>query len=131
MSFLGYRAACGAPVRIGLDSDIHAVSHQVIERIQSATVSTTFHLRAFLDRHPIEGIDAAWLRSEIEQRGGRVLESNLSIPEDLDPLIASTLRHQFAHLFAAEAEPDGPLGRLVRNLFKRGTDGLREKQRVA
>ncbi len=48
-----------------------------------------------------------------------------------DPLIASTLCHQFAHLFAAEAEPDGPLGRLVRKLFKRGTDGLREKQRVA
>ncbi|MCZ6475482.1 MAG: SDR family oxidoreductase [Gammaproteobacteria bacterium] len=123
--------ACGAPIQIGPDSDIHAVSHQVIERIQSATVSTTFHLRAFLDRHPIEGIDAAWLRSEIEQRGGRVLESNLSIPEDLDPLIASTLRHQFAHLFAAEAAPDEPLGRLVRQLFKRRTDHRREKQRVA
>jgi hypothetical protein len=60
-----------------------------------------------------------------------VLESDLSIPEDLDPLIAFTLRHQFAHLFAAEAAPDGPLGRLVRQLFGRGTDRLREKQRVA
>ena len=123
--------ACGAPLRMSRDSDIHGVSHQVIERIQSATVSTTFHLRGFLDRYPIEGIDVAWLRSAIEQRGGRVLESDLSIPEDLDPLIAFTLRHQFAHLFAAEAAPDGPLGRLVRQLFGRGTDRLREKQRVA
>ena len=123
--------ACGAPLRMSRDSDIHGVSHQVIERLQSATVSTTFHLRGFLDRYPIEGIDVAWLRSAIEQRGGRVLESDLSIPEDLDPLIAFTLRHQFAHLFAAEAAPDGPLGRLVRELFKLGTDRPRRKQRVA
>ncbi len=123
--------ACGDLVRIGPDSDIHGVSHQVIERLQSATVSTTFHLRGFLDRHPIEGIDVAWLQSAIEQRGGRVLESDLSIPEDLDPFIASTLRHQFAHLFATEAAPDGPLGRLVRQLFEQGTDRLSEKQRVA
>lgn len=123
--------ACGAPVRMACDSDIDAVSCQVIERLQSATVSTTFHLRAFLDRHPIEGIDVAWLRSAIEQRGGRVLESDLSIPEDLDPLIASTLRHQFAHLFAAGAAPDAPIGRLVQELFKPGTDRLRGKRRVA
>jgi len=123
--------ACGAPVRMSHDSDVHGVSHQVIEQLQNATVSTTFHLRGFLDRHPIDGIDVDWLRSAIEQRGGRVLESELSIPEDLDPLIAATLRHQFAHLFVAETAPDGPLGRLVQELLKPGNDGLGEKQRVA
>ncbi len=123
--------ACGAPVELSRDSDVHSVSHQVIDQLQSATVSTTFHLQGFLDQHPIDGIDVAWLRSAIEQRGGRVLESDLGIPEDLDPLIASTLRHQFAHLFAAETEPDGPLGRLVRELLNPGTDNLRGKQRVA
>ncbi len=123
--------ACGASVRMSRDSDIHGVSHEVIERLQSATVSTTFHLRGFLDQHPIEGIDVDWLRSAIEERGGRVLESDLSIPDDLDPLIASTLRHQFAHLFAAETASDGPLGRLVQELLKPGTDRLRGKQRVA
>ncbi len=123
--------ACGAPVRMGRDSDVRGVSHEVIERLQSATISTTFHLRGFLDRYPIEGIDVDWLRAAIEQRGGRVLESDLSIPEDLDPLISSTLRHQFAHLFAAEAAPDGPLGRLVRELIKPGSESLGGGQRVA
>ena len=123
--------ACGDPIRIGPDSDIHGVSHQVIERLQSATVSTTFHLQCFLDRHPIEGMDVDWLRSAIEERGGRVFDSDLSMPEDLDPLIASTMRHQFAHLFTAESAPDGLLGQLVRELVKAGTDRLPEKQQAA
>lgn len=123
--------ACGTPVRMDRDSDIEALSHEVIDRLQSATVSTTFHLRGFLDRHPIEGIDVDWLRNAIEQRGGRVLKSDLRIAEDLDPLIAATLRHQFAHLFAAEAAPDGALGRLLRELVKPGSDQLSAKQRVA
>ena len=123
--------ACGAPVRMDRDSDVHEVSHEVIKQLQSATVSTSFHLRAFLDRHPIDGIDEIWLRTAIEQRGGRVLESDLSVPEDLDPLIAATMRHQFAHLFADEAAPDGPVGRLVRELVEPGADGLNGKRRVA
>ena len=123
--------ACGAPVRLDRDSDVHEVSHEVIKQLQSATVSTSFHLRAFLDRHPIDGIDEIWLRTAIEQRGGRVLESDLSVPEDLDPLIAATMRHQFAHLFADEAAPDGPVGRLVRELVEPGADGLDGKRRVA
>lgn len=123
--------ACGAPVLMDRESDVHAVSKEVIERLQSATVSTTFHLRGFLDKHPIEGIDVDWLRSAIEQRGGRVLESDLSIPDDLDPLIATTLSQQFAHLFAGEVAPDGPIGRLIRELLNPGTEQLHGKQRVA
>ena len=127
--------ACGAPIRLGLESDIHAVSQEVIERLEGATVSTTYHLRGFLHRHPIEGVDVAWLRSAIERRGGRVLESDLSTPEDLDPLIAGTFRHQFAHLFEAEAEADEPLGRLVREIFGPGTgavhQAVHEKEPVA
>ncbi|MFQ5890982.1 MAG: SDR family oxidoreductase [Gemmatimonadota bacterium] len=123
--------ACGTPVRLGPECDVHAVSHEVIRRLQCATVSTTYHLQGFLDRHPIDGVDVAWLRSAIEQRGGRVLESDLRPPEDLDPLIAATLRHQFAHLFEDEDASDEPLRRFLHALFGRSAGRAPETEPVA
>ena len=89
--------ACGAPIRLGPDCDVPEVSHEVIRRLREATIATTYHLEGFLARHPMNGTDPAALRRAIEERGGRVLESDLRPPADLDPRIAFTLRQQFAH----------------------------------
>jgi alcohol-forming fatty acyl-CoA reductase len=100
--------ACGAPVFLQPGSDVREVSKEIIRRLEGATVSTTYHLRAFLSRHQFDGLDAAALQRAIEERGGRVLESSLTPPPDLDPLIAATLRHQFAHWFATDRDPPLP-----------------------
>jgi 1-acyl-sn-glycerol-3-phosphate acyltransferase len=115
--------ACGVPVVLGPDTNLRIASREVIARLQDATVTTTFHLRAFLQHHPIEGIDADWLQQAIEQRGGRVLESTLEVPANLDPIIAATMRYQFAHLFRNESAFDEPSRRLLEALFgPRGAD---------
>ncbi len=99
--------ACGVPVFLHPGSDVREVSQEIIRRLEEATVSTTYHLRAFLSRHQFGGLDAGALRRAIEERGGRVLESSLAPSPDLDPLIAATLRHQFAHWF--ETDRDTPV----------------------
>jgi alcohol-forming fatty acyl-CoA reductase len=98
--------ACGRPVRLDAGSDVPAVSHEVIRRLRDATVSTTYHLEAFLSRHAMNGTDADALRRSVEERGGRVLASPLRPSLDLDPRIALTLRQQFAH----HLETAGPGG---------------------
>ncbi len=112
--------ACGSPVCLDPEADVYGVSDEVIRRLEDATVSSTYHLRGFLEGHPTDGVDVAWLRSAIEQRGGRVLESELRPPDDLDPLIAATLRHQFAHLFRGENASDEQLKQFLDVLFERG-----------
>jgi fatty acyl-CoA reductase len=94
--------ACGVPVRLDAECDVPAVSHEVIDRLREATVATTYHLEAYLSHHPAAGMDAFALRRAIEDRGGRVLESALRPPRDLDPRIAWTLRHQFVHFLDGE-----------------------------
>ena len=109
--------ACGVPIRLEPGSDVHAVSQEVIAQLAGATVSTTYHLRGFLAQHQLNGVDLTWLRSAIEERGGRVLESDLNAAEGLDRVIAGTLGNQFAHLFENEAVADERVGRLRRALF--------------
>jgi 1-acyl-sn-glycerol-3-phosphate acyltransferase len=100
--------ACGAPVFLHPGDDVREVSEEIIRRLQEATVATTYHLEAFLSRHEFAGLDADALRRAIEERGGRVLESSLAPSPDLDPLIAATLRHQFAHCFESDHAVPGP-----------------------
>jgi 1-acyl-sn-glycerol-3-phosphate acyltransferase len=95
--------ACGAPVRLDAGSDVPAVGQEVICRLREATVATTYHLEAYLSRHPMNGADPEALRRAIESRGGRVLASDLRPAADLDPRIAMTLRQQFAHHLGPEA----------------------------
>ncbi len=92
--------ACGEPVRLTSTCDVPEVSQEIIRRLRQATVATTYHLEAYLQHHPVEGLDPKTLRRQIEERGGRVLESALEPPPDLDIRIAGTLRHQFAHHLA-------------------------------
>jgi alcohol-forming fatty acyl-CoA reductase len=119
--------ACGAPVTLSRECDVQVVSTEVIRSLEGATVTTTYHLQAYLARHPIAGLDPGWLRGAIEARGGRVLESSLNPPADLDPLIAAGLRHQFAHLFESDGSDDERLTRLHQTLFP---GGLREREPV-
>lgn len=96
--------ACGGPIQLDAECDVPALSHEVIRRLKDATAVTTYHLEAYLSRHDFDGMDAEQLKREIEYRGGRVLESQLKPAPDLDPVIAHTMLHQFAHLFD---EPEG------------------------
>ncbi|HEV8148890.1 MAG TPA: SDR family oxidoreductase [Gemmatimonadales bacterium] len=109
--------ACGEPVSLGRECDVQSVSQELIRRLAAATVSTTYHLQAWLTRCPVDGLDPGWLRSAIEARGGRVLESPLRPAPDLDPLIAASLRHQFAHHFQTDGSGDPRLLLLHQKLF--------------
>lgn len=122
--------ACGAPVTLTQSCDVQRVSTEVIRRLESATVSTTYHLQAYLARHPLDGLDAGWLQRAIESRGGRVLESPLSPGPDLDPLIAASFRHQFAHLFQTNGTGDERLTLLHYTLFPADPAARREPEPV-
>lgn len=100
--------ACGQPVLLTGTSDVVATSQQVVQRLREATVTTTFHLDAYLRHHPpFRGMDADALRADIERRGGRVLASDLGGADALDPIIAGTFRHHWAHLYGQPAvEPE-------------------------
>jgi 1-acyl-sn-glycerol-3-phosphate acyltransferase len=115
--------ACGEPVQLGPHSDVHAVSRDVIARLEDGTVTTTYHLRTFLAAHPIDGVDVKWLRRAIEQRGGRVLDSTLASPSDLHPLTAASYKYQFAHLFRGDHPSDDRVRRLLEVLFGSGYPG--------
>jgi hypothetical protein len=67
--------------------------------LQEKTVCTTHHLQAFLQIQPIAGIDLAWLRNAIVERGGEVHNSALPVPKDLDPLQEACLRLTWLHWF--------------------------------
>jgi fatty acyl-CoA reductase len=105
--------ACGEPIHLDERCDVGEVSWEVIERLRDASAVTTYHLEAYLTHHAEDGMDAAALRSAIEERGGKVLESQLRPPADLHPLIAGTLRQQFAHFLdtagvaGERGEPEG------------------------
>jgi len=113
--------ACGDPVLLSRGDDVHEVSHRLIRRLRDATVATTYHLEAFIQTHPIEGVDAAWLQAEIERSGGRVLPSPLKPRQDLDPLIAATFRYQFAHHLERNETGDEKVRALHHVLF--GSNG--------
>ena len=107
--------ACGEPIQLDERCDVGEVSWEVIERLRDATAVTTYHLEAYLSHYPEEGMDAAVLRSAIEKRGGKVLESHLRPAADLHRLIAGTFRQQFARFMepAGVAEENGaPPGRI-------------------
>ncbi|HSB54473.1 MAG TPA: hypothetical protein VLD58_08955, partial [Gemmatimonadales bacterium] len=105
---------CGVPVRLDAESEVAELSHEVIDRLREATVATTYHLEAYLSHHPSNGLDAFGLRRAIEERGGRVLESGLRPPADLDPRIAWTLRHQFVHFLEDAGIEENGTERAVR-----------------
>ncbi len=101
--------ACGPGIRLDLRSDVETIASRTMDALQGALVTTTFHLRAFLERHPVSGCDAEWLAGWLRSRGVPVLRSGLRSGADLSVEIAAGLRHHFArHVFAGvgpDADP--------------------------
>ncbi|MDJ0869615.1 MAG: SDR family oxidoreductase, partial [Myxococcota bacterium] len=94
--------SCDEPLCLDLESDVHAVSQELLGRLQRSTCATTYHLRAFVARAGVPGLDVDWLRGVLEARGVRVLDSSLDGAETLDPVLAGCVRHHFEHAFFPE-----------------------------
>src|SRR4029079_18370991 len=67
----------GVPLRIDADTDIRTLSQDIIAEIQRHSSVTTFHIRAFCNRHSALGLEPVALRSAIVKRGGTARESSL------------------------------------------------------
>lgn len=95
--------ASGTPIM--MDGTTHAqnAGEEIIRELRGAMAVTSFHIEAYAASNPPEGNDAAALRARIVAAGGRVLESKLEVPADLDPLVARTMREHFAHFIDADA----------------------------
>lgn len=94
--------ACGRPALLDLEGDVPAVAHEVVAQLQEHTVATTHHLRAFLARSDLKGVDLSWLADALARRGGRVLEVSRR-EQDVPDVIERCMRYQFAHRFHPEA----------------------------
>lgn len=91
--------ACGEPVIMNSDTDVHKVSNQIMHELQDKSVVSDFHLKAFLHNNPIKGIDLEWLKNAIKARGGRVIDSPLDNVSVVDPLTEKTMRYHWLHYF--------------------------------
>ncbi|MCO4764519.1 MAG: SDR family oxidoreductase, partial [Myxococcales bacterium] len=94
---------CGEPLLLDKSVDVHGLSYEVMAQLQQHTHSTTHHMRCFLARNPIGGVDEHTLRSAIERRGGKVFDSGLDGHEEVDAEIERTMRYNWQHLFFPEA----------------------------
>jgi fatty acyl-CoA reductase len=115
--------ACGEPQLLGPASDVQELARHVAGELQRKTVVTSFHLRMFLAHGcgaeaggkgaeaGAPSLDEAWLRQAIEARGGRVLESDTTVPEQASQSLIQSLQNQWIHWFYADALalfPDDP-----------------------
>jgi thioester reductase-like protein/1-acyl-sn-glycerol-3-phosphate acyltransferase len=96
--------SCGTPQRLDADTDVKALSNEVIAELQRHTAVTTFHIAAFCHDHRKLGIEPAALRAAIMRRGGVVIDSKLDGIDQIPPLIRRTYEGQWMHLFYADAE---------------------------
>lgn len=112
--------ACGMPVEMNETSDVREVSRDVMAELQRQTATTTHHLRAFLAQNPQLGqggqsdIDMEWLRAAVQERGGVVLDSPLSLDRplsadrgqrlELEAVAETCMRYNWQHLFYADAQ---------------------------
>lgn len=96
--------ACGKPIRLGPDSDVHAVSRDIMAELQEKTAATRYTLNGFLEheQETLGDVDLTWLVGAIERRGGRVLDTNMK--GEIPPMHERCMRYQFEHLFYDEAE---------------------------
>lgn len=99
---------CGDPIEMGPDHDAHTVAIEVMAQLQAHTAATTHHLRCFMARNPIEGVDAASLADALRSRGGVVLTSKLGSEHTVSTEIERTMRYHWMHLFYPEARATCP-----------------------
>lgn len=94
---------CGDAVLLEPKSDVRDVADRVMEQLQTCTATSTYHLRAFLHRNRIDGIDLPWLRRAILRRGGQIIDSRLAGEEDVSATMEQCMRYHWLHLFYGEA----------------------------
>jgi 1-acyl-sn-glycerol-3-phosphate acyltransferase len=94
--------ACGTPVLLDATRNAQRAGDEIIRELRGAMAVTSFHIDAYVASHAADGVDAATIRTQIVAAGGRVLESKLPVPPDLDPEIARTMREHFAHFLTAD-----------------------------
>lgn len=99
--------ACGEAVHMHQDSDVYAVSRQIMAELQAKTVVSAFHLRQFLSQHPQLSLDYEGLKALIQARGGQVIDSPLT-ESSLPSTTEMTLRYQWKHLFYADLQAHWP-----------------------
>ncbi len=109
----------GAPLRIDSDTDIRTLSHDIVAELQRHTAVTSFHIRAFCERHRNLGIDLAALRAAITERGGVVIESRLNGEDRVPALLQRTYDGQWMHLFYADARVRAPGNAAVTSHIRR------------
>ncbi|MEO8193083.1 MAG: SDR family oxidoreductase [Gemmatimonadales bacterium] len=109
----------GAPLRIDAHTDIRTLSHDIVAELQRHTAVTSFHIRAFCERHRRLGIDPAALRAAITERGGVVIESKLDGEDHVPALLQRTYDGQWMHLFYADARVRAPGNAAVTSHIRR------------
>jgi fatty acyl-CoA reductase len=98
--------ACGAPILLDASHTSHNAGDQVIHELRGAMAVTSFHIDAYVASNQGDGLTAADIRAHIAAAGGRVLESRLPVPANLNPLIARTFREHFAHFLISAEHAD-------------------------
>ncbi len=91
--------SCGTPLNLDGETDIHALSHSIVGELQDKTAVSTLHLQAFLQQHPVEGVDLEWLQKAIQARGGQVIASPLQDVQRVDWITERTMRYHWKHYF--------------------------------
>lgn len=95
--------SCGEPAQLDARTDVAQLARTLIAEQQRSTVVTRFHLRTFLSQARLPGVGESLLAQAITRRGGRVLASDLPIPERTSPALMQSLCNQWLHWFLPDA----------------------------
>jgi nucleoside-diphosphate-sugar epimerase/1-acyl-sn-glycerol-3-phosphate acyltransferase len=90
----------GKAIRLNGDSDVKALSREIIAELQRNAVVTTHHVRAFCSMHKL---DREAVSSAITRRGGMIVDSKIPDDHASSPALARTYEGQWMHLFYADA----------------------------
>ncbi|MEP6780146.1 MAG: SDR family oxidoreductase, partial [Gemmatimonadaceae bacterium] len=101
--------ACGVPVMINAETNAQKAGDEVIRELRGAMAVTSFHIEAYVASNQGDGLTVASIRTYVEAAGGRVLESRLAVPADLNPLIAKTMREHFAHFIPSDGSTNATM----------------------
>jgi alcohol-forming fatty acyl-CoA reductase len=94
---------CGRALPLEPDSDVKALSHDVVAELQRCTVATNYHVRLFCERHARLGLTPTALRAAIVRRGGAVIDSRIRDEGEVPELLQRSYEGQWMHVFYADA----------------------------
>ena len=109
----------GSALRLDAESDVKALSRDIVAELQRHSSATTFHLRSFCKKNVALGIEPPALRAAIMSRGGAVIESKLNGDGEIPLLLDRTFCGQWMHLFYADARLRAPENPAVQSHISR------------